>query len=51
MGFFGKIVKLGIDVVTSPVAVVKDVITLTPPTDSDSKIVKKLETILEDLTD
>ena len=52
MGLFGSLLKLTVDVATSPVAVVKDVVTLGGSiTDTKSAVVKKLEDISEDLED
>lgn len=49
MGLFGSIVKLGMDVVTTPVAVVSDVFTMGgAATETESAIVKKVEQISED---
>lgn len=50
MGFFGKLVNLGIDVATSPIAVVKDAVTLGGTlTDTKSAVVEKVEQLAEDL--
>jgi len=52
MGIFGDLFKLTVDVVTTPVAIVKDVVTLGGElTDERSAVVQKLEDIKEDLDD
>lgn len=49
MGLFGKIVKLGMDVVTTPIAVVSDIVTLGgAATETESEIKKKAEQVKED---
>lgn len=50
MGLFGKLINLGIDIATSPIAIVSDVITLGgSANDSGSRIVGKVNQIAEDL--
>lgn len=50
MGFFGKLIKTSIDLVTLPVDVVKDVVTLGgAATDEESAIKKKLERLGDDV--
>ena len=52
MGLFGSLLKLTVDVATSPIAVVKDVVTLGGSLDdTKSAVAKKLEDIEEDLKD
>lgn len=52
MGLFASIVKLGLDVATTPIAVVKDVVTLGGiTTETESAIKQKIEQIDEDLED
>lgn len=52
MGLFGSLLKLTVDVVTTPVAVVKDVVSLGGSiTDSKSAVKQKLEDLEEDLED
>jgi hypothetical protein len=49
MGLIGKLAKITYDITTSPIAIVKDVITLGGAiTDSKSAIVEKIEQIQED---
>ena len=49
MGFFGSLGKLVMDVVETPIAITKDIVTLGGAlTESDSYTVKKLEDISED---
>lgn len=50
MGFFGKLIKTGIDLVTLPVDAVKDTVTLGGSiTDEESAVKKKLERLGEDV--
>ena len=50
MGFIGGLLKTAVEVVTLPVAVVKDVVTLGGVlVDEDSATVNKLERIAEDV--
>ena len=50
MGFFGKLIKTGIDLVTLPVDVVKDTVTLGGAvTDEESAVKKKLERLGNDV--
>jgi hypothetical protein len=52
MGLFGKLANLGIDIATSPIAIVSDVITLGGScTDDKSKIAKKVKQLSEDLNE
>jgi len=49
MGLFGKILKLGMDVVTTPISVVSDVFTMGGAAiDKPSEVVKKFKQIGED---
>lgn len=51
-GLFGNILKTGFDILTTPVDVVKDVITLGGAlTDEESALVKKANTLEKDLED
>lgn len=50
MGLFGKLLKTGIDLVTLPVDVIKDTVTLGGAvTEEESAIKKKLERLAEDV--
>lgn len=52
MGLFGNLMQLAGDIVVTPLAVVKDVVTLGGAiTDEESATVKKLEDIAEDIQD
>jgi len=52
MGFFGSLGKLVMDVVETPVAIVKDIVTLGGAiTETDSAIGKKIDDISEDWQD
>jgi len=53
MGLFGKILKTGIDTLTTPVAIVKDVVTMGGSLSDESEpyTVKKLKQIGSDLED
>jgi len=52
MGLFGKLVKTGVNVVTLPVAVAKDIVTLGgATTDQRSAIVQKLQQIKDEADD
>lgn len=52
MGLFGSLLKLTVDVATTPVAIVKDVVTLGGSiTDEKSAVKKKIEQLDEDLED
>lgn len=49
MGLFGKLAKLTMDVVTTPIAVVKDTFTLGGAvTEEESAVKQKLEQLAED---
>lgn len=49
MGLFGSIVKLGMDVATTPISIVSDVFTMCgAATETESEIKKKVEQIAED---
>lgn len=50
MGFLGKLLKTGIDLVTLPVDVAKDTVTMGgAATDEESAVVKKLERLADDV--
>lgn len=50
MGLFGKLLKTGIDLVTLPIDVVKDTVTMGgAATEEESAIKKKLERLAEDV--
>jgi len=50
MGLFGKILKTALDVATTPIDIVKDVVTLGGAiTDEESALVKKARRLSEDL--
>lgn len=49
MGIFGSLLKLGMDVITTPIAIVKDVATLGGAiTEEKSAIAEKLEQLGDD---
>ena len=49
MGFFGKLLKVGLDVATSPIAVAKDIVTLGGViTEEESAVKRKAQQIEED---
>lgn len=52
MGLFGNVLKTGFDILTTPIDVVKDVVTLGGSiTEEESAIVKKAKVIGKDLED
>ena len=53
MGLFGKLVQLGVNVVTAPVAVAKDVVSLGGAIDNNGKshTLEHLEKIADDAQD
>lgn len=53
MGLFGSVLKLGVDVVTAPVSVAKDVVTLGGALTGDKEpaTVSKVKDVAEDMGD
>lgn len=50
MGLFGKLIKTGIDVVTTPIDIASDVITMGgAANDTESKIVRKAKKLAQDV--